>query len=72
MLVGETGKAIYFYTGEQSDSIYNQVSQLNIKGWVHNIKAGADYFITNKSTVGFVTTINLNNSTNTTQRVIHL
>jgi iron complex outermembrane receptor protein len=55
-----------FLYREQSDSSFNQVNQQNIKGWSHNIKAGADFFLTKKSTVGFIATVNLNNNTNIT------
>jgi len=56
-----------FIYRQQSDSVYNQVNQLNIKGWVHNIKAGADFFLTSKSTIGFIFTGNFNNNSNITK-----
>ncbi len=55
-----------FLYREQSDSVYDQVSRQNIKGWVHNIKGGFDIFLNDKSTIGFINTTNLNNTTNTT------
>lgn len=42
---------------EQSDSIYNQKSINRSKTGGQNIKAGADYFINNKSTIGMLVSL---------------
>ena len=47
----------------QNDTLYDQKSLQNIKGWTHNIKAGADFFITKNSTLGIIFTGNLTDNT---------
>lgn len=47
----------------QNDTLYDQKSLQNIKGWTHNIKAGIDYFATKKSTLGFIFTGNFTDNT---------
>ena len=42
----------------QNDTLYDQKSFQNIKGWTNNIKAGVDFFINKKSTLGFIFTGN--------------
>lgn len=51
---------------EQGDSIFNQRNRiLNRNKYGHNYKAGADFFINKKSTIGFI--INGNSSKNITE-----
>ena len=45
----------------QSDSIYDQHTLITSKRKNANIKAGVDYFINNKNTVGFLVTSNFSN-----------
>ena len=47
----------------QNDTLYDQKSSQNIKGWTNNIKAGADFFITKRSTLGFIFTGNFTDNT---------
>lgn len=47
----------------QNDTLYNQKSTLNIKEQVHNIKVGADFFASQKSTIGLIYTGNFTNNT---------
>ena len=48
---------------EQNDTIYDQKNDQIIKGSTHNIKAGADFFISKKSTIGFIYTGNFTDNT---------
>ena len=50
---------------EQVDSIYDQHTRNWNDGKSHNIKAGADYFLSSKSTIGVMMTGNFNNSRQT-------
>ncbi len=52
---------------KQGDSNYSQVSKMLNKGWNHNMKAGADLTINKEQTIGFIATLNLNNSTGRTE-----
>ncbi len=56
----------FFLYREQLDSIYDQTSKMFSEGWSHNVKAGADFFLNKKQTIGFIATINTNNSDNST------
>ena len=47
----------------QNDTLYDQKNSQNIKGWTNNIKAGADFFLTKKSTLGFIFTGNFTDNT---------
>ncbi|WP_394767767.1 TonB-dependent receptor domain-containing protein [Ferruginibacter sp.] len=47
----------------QNDTIYDQKNLQNITGWSHNIKAGADFFASKKSTLGIIFTGNFSNNT---------
>ena len=47
----------------QNDTLYDQKNSQNIKGWTNNIKAGADFFINKKSTLGFIFTGNFTDNT---------
>lgn len=47
----------------QNDTIYDQVNDHRIKGHTHNIKAGADFFLNKKSTIGFIYTNNITDNT---------
>jgi iron complex outermembrane recepter protein len=54
---------------EQNDSTYDQISYQNTEGWNHNLKAGADFFVSKEQTIGVIATINLdNNEGNTDSR----
>jgi len=59
---GNLQENLFLYR-EQSDSIFNQVNQRNIQTRIHNIKSGLDYFISPKSTIGVIATINLDKNT---------
>jgi iron complex outermembrane receptor protein len=47
----------------QNDTLYNQENLQNIKGWTHNLKAGADFIVSKKSTLGFIFTGNFTDNT---------
>ena len=48
---------------EQNDTIYDQKNDQIIKGSTHNIKTGADFFLSKKSTIGFIYTGNFTDNT---------
>lgn len=50
----------------QGDSTYDQHNVMSNLNKSHNIKAGADYFLNAKNTIGVMVTANFNNSTATT------
>lgn len=53
----------------QNDTLYDQKSLQNIKGWTHNIKVGVDFFVSKKSTLGFIFTGNfIDNTTYSSSR----
>ena len=56
----------YLYR-EQSDSSYDQASKQYSEGWSHNLKAGADFFISSTQTIGFIATGNTSDMNNFTQ-----
>lgn len=48
---------------KQNDSLYDQ-KNINIsEGWSHNVKAGADFFITKAHTIGAIVTANFSDNT---------
>ena len=46
----------------QNDTIYDQKNLQNVTGWLHNIKAGTDFFVSKKSTLGVIFTGNFTNN----------
>ena len=52
---------------KQLDSSYDQKSKMYSKGWNHNIKAGADFFISKETTIGFIATLNIGDYNNITE-----
>lgn len=44
----------------QSGISNEQANTVNSKGWSHNIKGGADFFLDKNNTIGFITTYNVN------------
>ena len=52
----------YFYR-VQNGSVFDQTNELVSRGWSHNVKAGADIFLSKEHTIGFIATYNSNNST---------
>ncbi|RYY62090.1 MAG: TonB-dependent receptor [Chitinophagaceae bacterium] len=53
---------------EQADSIFDQKTQMRFRNkWTHNFKAGLDYFLNAKSTIGAMVNGNLSNNTMRTQ-----
>lgn len=52
-----------FIFRNQSDTTYNQTNQRNITSTVNNIKTGLDYYVSKKSTIGFIATANFNKNT---------
>lgn len=48
----------------QNDSIYDQKTIMDNDNKTHNVKAGADYFLNAKNTLGIMVTANFNKSTN--------
>ena len=58
-----TNKNTFILNREQNDTIYDQKNDQSITGFTHNIKAGADFFINKKSTIGFIYTDNYTNNT---------
>jgi hypothetical protein len=51
----------------QLDSSYDQKSLMTSNGWNHNIKLGADFFVSKLETIGFIATLNLNDNNNKTE-----
>ncbi len=47
----------------QNDTLYDQKNNQNIKGSTQNLKAGVDFFVSKKSTIGFIYTGNFTNNT---------
>ncbi len=47
----------------QNDTVYDQKNNQNIKGSAQNVKAGGDFFISKKSTFGFIYSGNFTNNT---------
>lgn len=50
----------------QNDTTYDQKNVMNNDNTTHNVKAGIDYFLNAKNTVGVMVTANFNKSTSTT------
>ena len=48
---------------EQNDTVYDQKNDQIIKGSTHNIKTGADFFLSKKSTIGFIYSGNFTDNT---------
>ncbi len=46
---------------EQSGISNINANVMNMKGWSHNAKVGADFFMDAKNTIGFIATYNVNN-----------
>ena len=63
---GENINHFYLYR-KQNDSSYDQNSIQTSNGWSHNLKAGADFFLTKEQTIGFIATVNLNDNTGHTE-----
>jgi len=57
----------FFLFRKQIDSIYNQTSKQYSEGWSHNLKAGADFFLTKTQTFGFIATLNGSDMQNRTE-----
>lgn len=51
----------------QNDTLYDQKNKMVNSGWVNNLKAGADWFVSKRSTIGFIATTNFNSTTFTTK-----
>ena len=47
----------------QNDTLYDQKNNQNIKGFTQNLKAGVDFFLSKKSTFGFIYSGNFTNNT---------
>lgn len=58
-----TNKNTFNLNRQQNDTIYDQENDQRIKGFTHNIKAGADFFLNKRSTIGFIYTDNFTNNT---------
>lgn len=54
----------FYMFRKQLDSSYDQSSKMYNKGWNHNIKAGADFFISKAATIGFIATMNISDLKN--------
>ncbi len=52
----------FYLFRNQFDSSYDQTSTMNGLGWNHNLKAGADFFISKDQTIGFIATYNINDN----------
>lgn len=57
----------FYLNRQQLDSVYDQTSIQTSNGWSHNLKAGADLFLTREQTIGFIATVNLNDNTGHTE-----
>ena len=57
----------FYLFRKQLDSSYDQTSKMYMKGWNHNIKAGADFFVNKETTIGFIATLNLSDNKNMTE-----
>ncbi len=60
--LGQNQNKLYFYR-IQKDSLYHQKTTMYSDDKSVNVKAGADFFLDKKNTIGVLATTNLNNST---------
>lgn len=60
--IGQYQNELYFYR-IQKDSLYDQKTKMYTDGKNLNIKAGADFFLDNRNTLGVLATTNFNDNT---------